>query len=329
MPRTALLLLVLAAAPLVGVAAPALAQSEVKMITFSGATNVVGWAAIDKGFFEKEGLKVTADQTRGSKEQMLDLMAGKYQFASTSFDNVVAYTEGEGSDKFPDYDVVAILGVHSGLTSVVARPEIKTFGDIKGKAVAVDSPTSGYGTVLFKILKDKAGIEQKKDYELLVVGGTRERIKALKDGKAAAAIVSSPNDTELKEEGYNILAEVSEAIGAYQGSAFVVRKSWAKANEKEVMAFTRAIIAANDFVFKDKGGAIAVLKGRIKGLDDKDAEKLYGRLVGPGGLNRRAELNAKGVGTVLDLRAVYGGAKRTEPEKYIDLSYYTKAVAKK
>jgi ABC-type nitrate/sulfonate/bicarbonate transport system substrate-binding protein len=319
----------LTAAPLVGLFGPAAAQTEIRMITFSGATNVVGWAAIDRGFFEKEGLKVTADQTRGSKQQMQDMMAGKYQFASTSFDNVVAYTEGEGSDKFPDYDVVAIAGVHSGLTSVVARPEIKTFADIKGKAVAVDSPTSGYGTVLFKILKDKAGIEQKKDYDLVVVGGTRDRVAALKENKAVAAIISSPTDTALKEEGYNVLADVSEAIGAYQGSAFVVRRSYAKAHEKEVIAFTRAIIAANDFVFKDKAGAIAVLRGRLKDLSEEEAAKLYARLTGPGGLNKRAELNAKGIGTVLELRTLYGGAKRTEPERYVDLSYYTKATAKK
>ena len=53
----------------------------------------------------------------GSKEQMQDIMAGKYQFASTAFDNIVAYTEGQGTDKFPDYDVVAIAGVHSGMNS--------------------------------------------------------------------------------------------------------------------------------------------------------------------------------------------------------------------
>ena len=134
---------------------------------------------------------------------------------------------------------------------------------------------------------------------------------------------------ELVEKGYNRLGDVAEELGAYQGSAFVVRKSYAKDHEKEVMAFTRAIIAANDFVFKDKAGTVAVLRGRLKDLSEEDANKLYARLVGPGGLNKRAELNAKGVGTVLDLRAVYGGAKRTAPEKYVDLSYYTKATAKK
>ena len=35
-------------------------------------------------------------------------------------------------------DVVAIMGVHSGMNKIVARPEIKDLKDIKGKAVAVD-----------------------------------------------------------------------------------------------------------------------------------------------------------------------------------------------
>ncbi len=171
--------MVLAAGLAVGLAAPASAQTEVKMISFGGGTNVPSWVALDKGFFLKEGLKVTQDVTPGSKEQMIDLMAGKYQFASTAFDNIVAYTEGEGTTKFPDYDVVAIMGVHSGMNSVVVRPEIKTYADLKGKVVAVDSPTSGYATVFYQIVKEKSGLEKDKDYTTNSVGGTGARVKSL------------------------------------------------------------------------------------------------------------------------------------------------------
>jgi len=80
----------------------------------------------------------------------------------------------------------------------------------------------------------------------------------------------------------------------------------------------------------DKSGAIEVLQKRIKNLSAQDAAKLYDRLVGPGGLNKRAALNTKGVETVLKLRSVYGAlAKQESPSKYIDLSYYEKALAKK
>ncbi len=320
--------IVLAAGIAAGLAAPAVAQTEVKMISFGGGTNVPSWVALDKGFFEKEGLKVTQDVTPGSKEQMQDIMADKYQFASTAFDNIVAYTEGEGSDKFPNYDVTAIMGVHSGMNSVVARPEIKKYSDLKGKVAAVDSPTSGYATVMYQIIKEKAGLEKDKDYTNISVGGTSGRVKALKDGAAQVAMISSPNDMQLKDEGFNILGDAAEEIGAFQGSVYAVRKSYAKAHDKEVMAFVRAMVAATDYVFSDRAGTIEVLKKRIKNLSDEDAGKLYDRLTGPGGLNKRAALNTKGVDTVLKLRTLYGGAAPQSAAKYIDLSYYDKVVGK-
>jgi ABC-type nitrate/sulfonate/bicarbonate transport system substrate-binding protein len=320
--------MMLAAGLAVGLAAPAYAQTEVKMISFGGGTNLPSWVANEKGFFLKEGLKVTQDVTEGSKEQMQDIMAGKYQFASTAFDNIVAYTEGEGSDKFPDYDVTAIMGVHSGMNSVVARPEIKKYSDLKGKVAAVDSPTSGYATVMYQIIKEKAGLEKDKDYTNISVGGTSGRVKALKDGAAQVAMISSPNDMQLKDEGFTILGDAAEEIGAFQGSAYAVRKSYAKDHPKEVEAFVRAMVAATDYVFADKAGTVEVLKARIKNLSDADASKLYDRLTGPGGLNKRAALNTKGIETVLKLRTLYGGAAPTKPEKYMDLSYYNKVVGK-
>ena len=50
------------------------------------------------------------------------------------------------------------------------------------------------------------------------------------------AAISSPQDRRLKADGFTILGDAAEEIGAYQGSAYAVRRSWAKANEKEVLA---------------------------------------------------------------------------------------------
>lgn len=317
----------IALAALTGASA-AMAQTDVKMTAFGGASNVSTWIAIDKGFFEKEGLKVTLEQTPGSKEQMQDIMSGKYQFASTAFDNVVAYTEGQGTDKFDNYDVFAFAGVHSGMNSVVARPEIKSYADVKGKVAAVDSPTSGYATVLYQIIKNKTGMEQNKDYKLESVGGTGGRVKALRDGTSAIAMISTPEDMLLKADGFNILGDAAVEIGAYQGSAYVVRRSYAKDHEKEVYAFIRAIKAATDYTFSDRAGTIEVMMKRIKGLSTENANIIYDRLVGPGGLNRGASLNVEGIKTVLKLRSVYGQQKETEPAKYIDTSWVDRALKK-
>jgi hypothetical protein len=303
------------------------AQTAVNMIGFGGGTNLPVWSAIDLGFFEKEGLKVSLDRTPGSLEQIRDLMSGKYQFATTAFDNIVAHTEGQGSAKYDNFDLVAIGGVHSGLNSVMGSKDVKTFADIKGKAVSVDSPTSGYATVLYKILQNK-GIMKERDYKIISVGGTGARVQSLKDGSAGMAIVSSPEDMELKKEGYNLLADAAVEIGAYQGSVYATRRSYAMTNDKEVQAFMRAMVRAHDFVFSDKAGAIAVLKGRIKGISDEAAEDMWTRLTGPGGLNPKAAVNEKGVDMVLQLRAVYGDSKvpNAPGSKYMELGWQTAAT---
>lgn len=326
--KKALLTLVLVAVCMAGRLSPAIAETEIRMTGFGGANNLPVWVAVDKGFFQKEGLSVALDQTEGSAPQIKDTMDGKYQFITSAFDNIVAYTEGEGAAKYADFDMVAILGVHSGLNSILTRPEIKSYGDIKGKVISVDALTSGYATVLYQILEGK-GLLRDKDYKVISVGGTGERVKSLKDGRAVAAIVSSPQDMQLQKQGYHILGDTSQEIGNYQGSTYVVRRSWAKAHDKEVMALTRAIIAAHDYIFANRSGAIEVLKKRTPGLTDQDLSLLYDRLTGPGGLQKSAAIDMKGVETVLRLRSVYstGKAAAIEPLKYVDLSYFKRALA--
>jgi ABC-type nitrate/sulfonate/bicarbonate transport system substrate-binding protein len=223
--------------------------------------------------------------------------------------------------------MVVIAGVHSGVNSVVVRPEIATYADIKGKGVAVDAIKSGYATVLYQILENN-GLEFEKDYKPVPVGGTSDRLKALKENKAVAAILSSPADMEAQKDGLKIMGDATQLVGNYQGSVYVVRRSWAKDHEKEVLAFIRAIVAATDYIFENKAGAIEVLKARLKGPSDEDLSKIYDRITGPGGLTRRAAVNMKGVETVLKLRAKNGEPKKEmgPPSKYVDLSYYEKAL---
>lgn len=313
-----------------GLSTLAHAQTKLTIVTFSGATNLPVWVALDKGFFAKEGLDVTHEVTRGSTQQMEGFMSGKYQLGSSAFDNTIAIAEGQGDVKFDNFDLVAIMGVHSGMNKIVARPEIKRYADIKGKAIASDAVNSGYGLVLVKVLKNK-GMTLDKDYKVLAVGSTPNRVAAMKEGKAVAAVISAPSHLALQKEGYNVLDDTTEAIGAYQGSAFVVRRSWAKEHEKEVLAFIRAQVAATDYVFADKAGSLAVMKKHLNELSDTELEAIYTDLVtSKGGLNKGAKLNLDGVKMVLALRNELSGNKASaDISKYIDLSYYEKATGAK
>lgn len=304
-----------------------MAQTPVTVVTFAGATNLPLWIALDRGLFTKEGLNVTHEVTRGSTAVIEGAMSGKYQFASMAFDNTIANAEGVGDVNSPGYDLVGIAGVHSGMNKIVTSPEVKSFADLRGKVVASDALNSGYGLVLVRILQMN-GLLLDRDYKALAVGSGPSRLAAMREGRAAAAALSSPDDIEAKKLGFNILADATELIGAYQGSAFVVRRSWAKEHEKEVVSFLRAMIAATDIAFADRDSAIAVLRNRIKSLSAEDAASIYASLVsGKGGLNRGAAINMDGVKTLLDLRNNLGDGKQilNDPMKYVDLSYYKKA----
>jgi ABC-type nitrate/sulfonate/bicarbonate transport system substrate-binding protein len=303
-------------------------RTKLAMVGFGGVSNLPIWVAMDKGLFADHGLDVTLDRTPGSIAQMQNLMAGKYQVASTSIDNIIAYTEKQGDVQIDNFDVVALGGVHSGLNSVVVRPEIKSYEDIKGKVVAVDALGTGYAFVLFKIL-EKNGLAFQKDYSVVSVGGGPERLNALHNNKAVAAVMSAPNDVEAKEMGFNILADAAKELGGYQGSAYAVRRSWAKNHEKETVAWLRALAAAHAWVFANREGSLEVLKKHVKSLDDNQANVIYASLTaGAGGLSKGGEINMAGMKTVLSLRSEYATPKKTltDPNKYVDLSYQKKAT---
>ncbi len=308
-------------------ALPAAAQTRLDMVGFGGASNLPVWVAQDRGLFAKEGLEVKFDRTPSSGALFRNLMAGKYQIASAAFDNVVAYVEGQAEQTIEGFDVVSFLGVHGGLVSLMTRPEIKGFADLKGKSAAVDSPASGYALLMYRIL-DQKGLVKDRDYKVLAVGGTGERLAAMRAGRAAVSLISPPQDLEAAKLGFRTLGDATKSLGAYQGSVYNVRRAWAKDHERELVGFVRAIIAAHDVIYVDKATAIEVLRAHLKELSAEDAAAVYAKMTGPGGFARKAHINLRGAKVVLSVRSRYGEPKKPlgDPNKYIDLQYYEKAT---
>ena len=310
-------------------AAPAAAQplTEIKMITFGSASNLPIWIAQDKGLFEKEGLKVERTTTRGSTEQFRDLMAGKYQFATTAFDNIVAYAEGKGATKFENFDVAGIMGVHSGMNTVVSAAALKNWTDIRGKTVSVDAVGSGYATVLYQILENK-GVKR-SEFNIVAVGSSQERMKTLRDGRAQMAVISSPEDIYLQRDGFNILGDAASEIGDYQGSAYAVRRSYAKENPQIVLAFVRSIQNAHNLLRTNEALALEVLRARVKDMPEADAKALVTRMRGPHGFFPNADLSKKGIENVFKLRSTYTGEPPlTNFDRYVDFSWAERAKQK-
>jgi ABC-type nitrate/sulfonate/bicarbonate transport system substrate-binding protein len=289
------------------------------------------WVAADRGLFAKHGLDVAFAPARGSAAQYADLMAGKIQVFTTLMENVIAYAWGEGEASFdPPPDAFVFMGASLGHQSLMAKPGIEGFADLKGRTVAASGRRTGNALVLYGML-GKHGLVLDRDYRIVAVGGGPVTVDALEAAGADAALLGAPNDAEAKARGFVCLGDTSEAFGGYQSSVYTARRSWAAAHRDELVALTAALVEAHRFIFADAAGALAVLRAHLPALAADDAEATYRNLVvGRGGLNVDGRIAERDVAVVLELRRAYALSphEAARPADFYELSYLDAALAR-
>jgi ABC-type nitrate/sulfonate/bicarbonate transport system substrate-binding protein len=243
----------------------AMAQTRtLEVLVFAGASALPIYVAQDKGFFAKEGLTVNVTATPSSGFQMSNLINGKFHIAGTAADNLIAYQEGQGTSAVEGpVDLIMVMGGSSTELALMAQPSIKSIGELKGKQFALDSLSTGYAFVLRKML-EKNGL-QPSDYEFVAVGGTRERLESLKDGKMSAALVSEPFTTQAKNAGYTFLGEAVSAVGPYLASVQITNRAWAQQNEAAMVGYIRGLVNAVDWLYdaSNTDEAVKILAAKV------------------------------------------------------------------
>ena len=160
-------------------------------------------------------------------------------------------------------------------------------------------------------------------------GGTANRYRDLLAGKHEATLLRTPFEVLARNKGYTVLAS-AESLGAYQGTAGYVRRSWAQANEAAVVGFLKGYRQAVDWIY-DRGNreiVEALLVANIRDMTPSLAKQSYDLLLADkGGLFRDLKPDAKGIATVLALRSKYATPPKSlgDASKYVDLTWYEKA----
>ena len=302
--------------------------TPLRVIAFDGGWNLPVWAAQRQGFFDASGVTVTIAWTPSSAYLITALLDNRYDIALAGIDNLVAYQEGQGEAKVPESpDLFAFLGNDSGFASIAAAPTVRSFADLKGKTVSVDAMTTGYAFVVRELLARNGVTEA--DVSYVRAGGTSSRYRDLLAGKHEATLLRTPFELLVRERGFNQLA-TAEALGAYQGTVGIARRSWAATRERELVGFIRGYRMGIDWLYDRANREIveAILVANIRDMTPSLAGKSYDLLLADkGGITRDAALDLEGIRTVLALRSKYGQPQKTltDPAKYVDLSYYDKA----
>ncbi len=161
-------------------------------------------AMVDKGgFAAKRGLKVEILQIKAGATLMKALIAGEIDSVDMgAAESIVAGVRGTG---------VKIVGcTWPGVPQVVlAKAEIKTLADLKGKNVAISSPGS-LPDLLFRGMLDAANVPF-SDVKLATQGADLDRYKSLVAGITDAAVVSNEFEAVMPPN-IKVLAKGSTAV---------------------------------------------------------------------------------------------------------------------
>lgn len=301
----------------------AAAETHLRVNVFVGPQNLALYVAQDKGFFAKRGLSVDIEVTPNSRAQRDGLVHGAYEIVQSAVDNAVALVEVEKQD------VVIVAGGSDGMNELMVRPEINSYADIRGRAIAVDRPDTAYALLAYRMLA-LHGL-QKGDYSVTTAGACAARRAALQPDKGGvAAMMNAPCRFLVRRDGFKSFGRARDAIGPYLADGIWVMRPWARQNADTLVRYLQASIAAYRWAAEPaKRAEVTAIVAKYLNVDAEIASESVEAALGPeGGVAKDAGLDMAGFANTLKLRAeLMGGDRSVGPQKYLDLSYYRRALA--
>jgi NitT/TauT family transport system substrate-binding protein len=251
---------------LLPVAAPA-ADAPLKKMRFvqSGHTSS-SWpiyAAQQKKILEKNGIDLEVIIIRGSPNLVRAVISDTVPMGRINPDYVIG-----GIEKGAKMKIVS--GIQDKIAyDLMARPEIKTGADLKGKTIGVSTLTGGTTLMVEEVL-EKAYKLKDGDYKYLVVGTSPERYAALKGGSVHATFMGAPFNFTAAREGFNKLITFHEILGPIQFTVDFVHQDYIKNHRDEIVRYLKSTIESTQWLYdrKNKEEALAIHMKVLKSKRD-------------------------------------------------------------
>ena len=206
--------------------------------------------AVARGFFKDENLEPLLIQMR-SQVTVPALISGEVNY-TLSFGNII----GSAMQGMP-FKILAVL-TDKPLHSIIARPEIKTISDLRGKKIGTQRIGGSDHLAAEAILQAK-GLDV-KDVQFVTLGGDEPvRVEILKKGLVDAVCSVPPGPVRLAREGYNVLGGPKDLKIGNPISAVAVTDTRLKTNRDEAKKVLRAVLRGLRFMHEHKEETIQIM----------------------------------------------------------------------
>jgi NitT/TauT family transport system substrate-binding protein len=222
-------------------------------------------AMVDKGgFAAKHGLKIELTQIKAGATLMKALISGEIDSVDMgAAESIVAAARGTG---------VKIVGcTWPGVPQVVlAKAEIKSLADLKGRTVAISSPGS-LPDLLFRGMLDNANVPF-ADVKLATQGADLDRYKSLIAGITDAAVVSNEFEAVMPAN-IKVLASGSTALPKFIRLCVATSSKVLAERRADLVKFLAAEMDAYKFAATHRDEAVKLARELTRAKpDDKRAE---------------------------------------------------------
>src|SRR2546427_11570437 len=213
------------------------AAAAPKIVLAHGALNAriaPLWIAHEQKFFAKYGVDSTVILVRQIQIMVSGLGTGEIDIALTSGSTLLGAAAG-------GLDAKMVAALNAKVTyDLVAAPAIKSPKDLRGKRFGIQAFGGGLwmGAVLGM---EYLGLDPQRDnINMLQVGDQRVLAQALETGRIDATALDGVFSRKLKQKGFTILAELSQANIPYVGLGLVSKTVFIREHQESLEAFSKA-----------------------------------------------------------------------------------------
>lgn len=254
--RVRLVCTILLALAILFVSLPSLSRAErIAMATPSrGLFEFPVVVAMRKGFYKSEGLDV-------DKIQMQPAIGVK-ALISGDVDYLLAWGSALRA-AVTGVPIKAVVGLASRpLHVLIARQEIKTPKDLKGKVIGVDS-IAGTVDYLSRVAVRHFGLEPDKDVKIIVTGESPTRLAALRAGSIDATPIDVAFAVKAEDEGFRRLVYLGDLI-ELPLSGIAVMDQKLQTQRDQVRRVVRATVRGTRFMKQNRAETVQMLSDYLR-----------------------------------------------------------------
>jgi len=250
--------------------------------------------AVKNGYFDAANIKIDLVFAQSNASVIQQLAAGSYAVAPTAgmVDPIRAI------DKGAPVALVRIV-IQSPPYALLAKPEIKTIEDLKGKTIIIGG-AKDITRIFTERMLEPHGLKS-GDYDYVFAGATSARFSALKSGAVDAALLTMPFNFFAETAGYTNLGFTFEYLPDMPFAGMAVNRDWAAANGDVLKRFLDAYNKGVAF-FDDPNNRedVVKLQMEVSKIDRDDVEKAYAFLHDKNLFEPTGKVSKRKVGSVID-----------------------------